>query len=98
MTSKTQIANDPKFIAAFKKVGVGFLVRTRKFNYEQAKFEINLIIERLGLESFISQPKNTYLTLVRKGANVRLNRKDRLNVLLTLENVLNHSYVEAGYV
>lgn len=83
----------------FIRYAIFFLVRGGKFNEEQAKFEIGLIKEKIGLEDFLNGfggrfVHADYIRMTRIGANVRLNRQDRIEVALTLDRAAEHALFE----
>ena len=94
-------STDPKFVTAFTRIAIMFLVRDKGFSFDDADFEIKLIKERIGLEKFVAASgkgkfdNEEYIRLVRIGAKKRLNRKDRISVSLSLSNAINHASIEA---
>lgn len=83
----------------FVRYAIFFLVRGGKFDKEQAKFELDLIKERIGLEDFLSGFGGRfcnvgYIRMTRIGARVRLNRQDRIEIALTLDRAAEHALFE----
>ncbi len=71
---------------------VGFIVRAGKLDQFDAEEEANRM-EAAGLDMLAppAEREHKYLTLVRIGANFKLNRKERRELLLFLENAINHA-------
>lgn len=74
------------------QIFVGFIVRSGKLDQFDAIEEANRM-EDAGLDMLAppSEREHQYLTLVRIGATFKLNRKDRRELLLSLENAINHA-------
>lgn len=97
MKNMDNFAIDPKFVKAFKRLAVAFLVRAEHFDGVNAVKEVDMIINRIGLTKLVENTKLHYVRMTRKGARVALNRAKRLDIVLTLENAINHASIEAGY-
>lgn len=99
-----EYANNPLYIKIFIRIAVAFLVRAGHFNKEEAEFEVNLIIERIGLEEFVKASGKTnlcnvpYCTMIRKGAKTRKNRQDKVGIALTLDRAVEHALYELIHI
>ena len=98
-----------KFIAIWTKVATLFLTRDHadKFTPEQAADEVQLILDRIGIErlyqGFSGAERNLrlvnipYIRLSRIGSKVALNRAQRVSIALSLDNAFNHASFEYYY-
>ena len=72
-----------------------FLVRDG-WSFADALWEVNFLkAQKVNADMTHKELKEAYFPKVRLGAKKRVTRKDRMNVLLTLENSMNHASV--GY-
>ena len=70
-----------------------FLVR-EGWSFFDVQWEINFLKKQhINPDMTHNEMKDAYFPKIRLGAKKRLNRKDRVNVLLTLENSMNHASV-----
>ena len=95
-----EFAANPAYIEIFIRVAVMFLVRNNLFTKEEAEFELELIKERIGFEKFIKAGgkgkfcNEPYITMIRVGATVKKNRKQRVEVALILDRAAEHALYE----
>lgn len=95
------IAQNPIFILAWTRIAILFLERSPEWTYEEAKAEVALIKERIGLVAYVASAQKggrfeneAYITMLRVGSKKRLNRKKRVDVALALNNAINHALFE----
>jgi len=68
-----------------------FMVR-EGWSFFDVQWEINFLKKQnINPDMSYKEMKEAYFPMVRKGAKKRLNRKDRVNVLLALQNAMNHA-------
>lgn len=96
-------ADNPKFINAFKRLALLFLVRGGLFDEENARLELKIIEDRIGLVEFVKAfggckfCNERYVTMVRVGAKVRKTRKERIDIALTLDRAAEHALFEVEH-
>lgn len=73
-----------------------FLVR-EGWSFYDVKWEISFLRKQnINANMSEREMKDAYFPKIRLGAKKRINRKERMNVILTLQNAMNHSlYSEA---
>jgi len=92
-----KFATHPEYIAIFIRIAVNFLVRAGHFTEDEAKFEIEMISERIGVAKFVEASgrgkfcNEPYITMIRVGATVKKNRKARVEVAMTLDRAAEHA-------
>ena len=70
-----------------------FLIR-EGWNFFDVQWEIAFLRkQKVNAEMSHNELKDAYFPKVRLGAKKKLSRKERVNVLLTLENSMNHASV-----
>lgn len=69
-----------------------FLVRDG-WSFYDAKWEIAFLRKQnININMSEREMKDAYFPKIRLGAKKRLNRKDKIGIILTLQNAMNHSY------
>lgn len=93
--------DNPAYVEAFIKIAKIFIARLGFFpNEAEIEYEINLVIERLGLEKLEKNiggkfNNDAYITMLRIGSKTRLSRKERIPVAGMLNKAMEHAYYEA---
>lgn len=96
--------DNPAYVEAFIKIAKIFIARLGLFpNEAEIEFEINLVLERIGLEKLEKSiggkfNNDAYITMLRIGAKTRLNRKLRIDVAGKLNKAMEHAYYEAVWL
>jgi len=94
------IAQNPIFIVAWTRIAILFLSRNENWTYEEAKAEVALIKERIGVDGYVAGANggkfenDAYITMLRRGSKKPLNRAKRVEVALSLNNAINHALFE----
>ncbi|URC15167.1 hypothetical protein GD1_43 [Paraglaciecola Antarctic GD virus 1] len=84
-------------VSGFKKLVYLFLTRDHQFSTVDALFELNLIVNlgmaKLAESAKVSKLENDlYVRTSRVGASKRLSRSDKIDIAMTINNAINHSY------
>lgn len=83
-------------VSGFKKIIFLFLTRDHLFSKVDATFETNLIVN-LGMAKLNDSAKaskfqnDLYVRTSRVGAGKRLNRKEKINIAMSINNAINHA-------
>lgn len=88
------------YIKEVVRLAVIFLSRDGFMPKDEARKEIDLINEKIGLENLYNDPDfamgkpMSYLTMSRIGRTHRMNRIDRVTFILTLDRAMEHAVYE----
>ena len=70
-----------------------FLRRDFNFSDTDANWEVDFIKNKLKINKDMSEKeiKELYITSIRKGAKLKISRKDKISIVLSISNAFNHA-------
>lgn len=94
MNNLTKI-NSKEALSSFRDIAAIILVRDHNFELADARYEAEIVSNRLGLGTLVDDPKS-YLRMSRIGARKILNQKQRRKLIPSFTNAIKQANSISG--